>query len=202
MTATAKRRSAHVQKSPRSDKKSINPLNARSPQRRVAGARPKKRPRTIADLMQTDVVSASAHDTLSDVIALMSEHHVSGLPVVNSKNHCVGVISMSDVMAYVESQQEESEGTHDSYGRIYNRDTEEWESARLSAASMDEYGSTPVTEIMTADIVWVPPTATVEAVAKLMVKENVHRVLVLDAEKHLQGLVSAFDLVRVLAGEA
>lgn len=203
MPASTKKRSpatTKTKKTPSATRKSGKPSQAaRKPAKRASSARGAKGTLTVSQFMQKDVVTASDRDTLADVMALMSEHHVSGLPVTDAKNCCLGVVAMSDVLDFVESQQEELAGAHDASGRIYNRDSEEWDSARLSAASMDEYGSTPVTEIMTGDVVSVPPTATLSEVAKLMVKRNVHRVLVLDTTKHLLGLASAFDLVRVLA---
>jgi CBS domain-containing protein len=53
---------------------------------------------------------------------------------------------------------------------------------------------------MTKEIVRVSPEATLREVSRTMLKQRVHRVLVV-AQGNLVGVISTFDLVRVLAGE-
>ena len=55
-----------------------------------------------------------------------------------------------------------------------------------------------VEDIMTPDVLCVPPDASVESVAQKMVDAGVHRALVVD-DATLCGIVTSFDLLRVLA---
>ena len=50
---------------------------------------------TAADIMQRELVTVSLGDTLQDAMFQMTENHVTGLPVMDSKSRCVGLISFS-----------------------------------------------------------------------------------------------------------
>ena len=53
-----------------------------------------------SDFMQRDVVTVAPDDTLRDALALMTENHVTGLPVMDGKSRCVGLITSSDILNY------------------------------------------------------------------------------------------------------
>lgn len=65
---------------------------------------------SASDLMSRGIVSLEAKDSIQDAMQIMTEHHVSGFPVVDEQNRCVGVISTSDVVSFIEADQEASEG--------------------------------------------------------------------------------------------
>lgn len=154
------------------------------------------------DLMNRDVVSIGPRETIQDAILRMSEHHVSGLPVVGDGDRCVGVISASDILSFVENEQEDSEGTVQTSGRYFNTESGHWESIALSPALMEEYGSTPVEDVMTSTVITVPPHMSAAQVALEMEENSVHRVLVVDQEQKLKGVISAFDFVVLAAAAA
>ena len=53
-----------------------------------------------ADLMQRDIVTVSPDDTLREALALMTDSHVTGLPVMDGNSQCVGLITASDILNY------------------------------------------------------------------------------------------------------
>lgn len=53
----------------------------------------------VRDVMTKDVVTVSPEHTLREAMALLSEHHVSGAPVV-AGHKVVGVVSGTDLMEY------------------------------------------------------------------------------------------------------
>ncbi|MGC4084275.1 MAG: CBS domain-containing protein [Vicinamibacterales bacterium] len=50
------------------------------------------------DAMTTAVVSCAADDTLQSVLESMATHHVRRLPVLDSRRHLVGVLSIDDLL--------------------------------------------------------------------------------------------------------
>ncbi len=70
---------------------------------------------TASDVMRTNVVTFESTDSLEVALRLMTEHHVSGLPVVDAENRCLGLISASDILNYEQDHitklGEEPEGT-------------------------------------------------------------------------------------------
>ena len=154
------------------------------------------------DLMNRDVISIGPRDSIQEAITLMSEHHVSGIPVVDRNNCCVGVLSASDVLSFVESEQEEGASTADSTGQWFNAESMRWESVALSPDVMEEYGSTLVEDVMTTSVISVLPETPAAEVATEMDENSVHRVLVVDQQRKLHGVISAFDFVRLAAASA
>ncbi len=151
------------------------------------------------ELMQTDVVTIGPSDSLRDAMELMVDSHVSGLPVVDKKDRCIGVLSVTDVLGAEYDQAESALGADvEEIGSYYDPDSQQWESMRF-VGSIDELPDMTVSDVMTYDIVSVSPQATLREVAALMLKEQVHRVLVMDKKQFLHGIISSLDLVRLVA---
>ena len=53
---------------------------------------------TLESVMIKDVISVHADTPLSDVIGLLMEHNITGVPVVDDDNHLVGIISEKDTL--------------------------------------------------------------------------------------------------------
>lgn len=154
---------------------------------------------TAADIMQTDVVLVGPDDTLQDAMTLITENHVTGLPVTDSLDRCIGVVSASDILAYEHEQAEYAEDESMHFGKFFNPDAHRWEYFELQGSERKDLSETPVSEVMTRDLVYVSPETDVREIASLMEEKEVHRVLVLDAKHYLHGVVSAFDFVRLAA---
>ena len=151
------------------------------------------------DIMQRDVVVCAPHDSLSQAMELMTENHVTGLPVMDSKGRCVGLISATDILNYEQDHAEFTAEANDDMARHFDADTQRWESVRVSSFALEEFGDVHVEEVMTRELVSVDRDTPVKKVAKLMVDSAVHRVLVLSEQQGLQGLISSIDFVRVVA---
>ena len=54
------------------------------------------------DVMVRDVVTVRPDTDVADAIKLLSEHDVSALPVVDSENMLVGILSETDLIERVE----------------------------------------------------------------------------------------------------
>ena len=151
----------------------------------------------VTDVMQTDLVTARPADSLKEAMTLLMDSHVSGLPVLDPRGGCVGVLSVTDILG-LEYAQAESATEVEEVGVYFNPDEQRWENMRF-AGGADELPDLTVGEVMTTEIVSVSPDASVREVAELMVERRVHRILVLDDRQRLRGLVAALDLVQVVA---
>ncbi len=156
---------------------------------------------TAADIMQTDVVTVGPKETLQDAMELMTENHVTGLPVVDHKGRCVGVISATDILNYEQEHAEFTTEANAELARHFDPETNRWESVRVSSYALEEFGEVPVQDVMTRDLVAVGPEAPLNEVARTMIDGEVHRVLVVNQRRELVGLISAFDFVRLFAEE-
>ena len=52
----------------------------------------------VADLMQTDVRSIGPDAPISELVHLLADAHVSGLPVMDDGKRVIGVVSATDVL--------------------------------------------------------------------------------------------------------
>ena len=130
---------------------------------------------------------------------LMTENHITGLPVMDDHAKCIGLISATDILNYEHDHVEEAEAANSDVARLYNPDTQQWESIRLTAFALEEFGDIRVEEVMARDLVLVQRATPLKDVARKMVDANIHRVLVTDDANHLYGIVSAVDFVKYVA---
>ena len=154
-----------------------------------------KRP-VAADYMQRDVVTISPDDTLQEALDLMTENHVTGLPVMDQQSRCIGLITSSDILNY---EHEHADDTGGITAEIFDPESQHWESVSVSAFGLGQFGDVTVREVMTHELIWVDRADPLAAAAKRMLDERVHRVLVMDNASRLYGILSAFDFVRVAA---
>lgn len=138
----------------------------------------------IHELMTTDVVTVGVGTPLKDAAALMAEHNVSGLPVVDSANHVLGVLSEGDIL-YRETGRRANTTMLGRMG-IGISDTE---AARRSIA-------TTVGEAMSAPAVTLGPQRPASDAANLMIDRQINRLPVVDGDGVLIGIVTRADLVR------
>jgi CBS domain-containing protein len=150
-----------------------------------------------ADVMQRDMVTVSPGDTLRDALALMTENHVTGLPVMDTKSRCIGLITASDILGFEEEHAED--GADEGMMQHFNNEIGRWESVPLSAFGLEEFGDVRVDEVMARELIYVERDTPLKDVAQKMLSEDVHRVLVMDERFNLYGIVTSFDFVRVLA---
>jgi CBS domain-containing protein len=149
------------------------------------------------DRMQRDVVTVSPDSTLREALSLMTENHVTGLPVMDNLCRCIGLITSNDILNY--EQEHAGESSEDGMVDLFDPECQQWESIPLSAFGLEEFGHVRVSEVMTRDLIWVDRDTPLTDVARKMIDEQVHRVLVMDVSSRLYGILSAYDFVRVAA---
>lgn len=168
---------------------------------KTTARKPKARTATMsaADVMSRDLVTVSPTDKLAEALRLMVENHVTGLPVVDVQGCCLGVISATDILVYEQEHADEAEEANAERTRFFDQERGRWESLRASSFALEHFGHVAVTEVMNANVISVPSDAALDDVARLMIDQEIHRVIVVDARQHLLGAVSAFDIVQLVA---
>jgi CBS domain-containing protein len=141
----------------------------------------------VADVMTDNVFTASPDTPLKEVAERMLQYGISGMPVVNSEERVVGVISETDIL-FKERVAPERDGLVDwlvHYG-------EDPPAAKLAARTVGEAMTTPA--------VTVKPRRSVAEAAALMLDLDVTRLPVVEADR-LVGIVTRTDLVRAFTRE-
>ena len=154
---------------------------------------------TAADIMQRDIVTIKRHNTLTDAMDLLTENHVTGLPVMDEHSRCIGLISSTDILTFEQEHSEEVAEGNAEVAQYYDPETLQWENIRLSAFALEEFGDVRVEEVMARELIAVQRETPLKEVAQTMCKAGVHRVLVLDDNQMLYGIISGSDFVKIFA---
>ena len=155
--------------------------------------------KTAADIMQRDVIVVYARDTLQDAMSLMTENHVTGLPVVNSAGKCIGVITATDILNFEQEHAEYASEVNDDMALHYDADSGKWEHVRVSSFALEQFGEVTVEEVMARELFSVREDTSVKEVAEEMLREKIHRVIVTSNECRLLGIITSSDFVSLYA---
>lgn len=140
------------------------------------------------DAMVTDVATVHPETDVAEAVKLLAEHDASALPVVDSENMLVGILSEADLIERVE---------------IGTEKHRPWWLEAVTAASTlardfaKSHGK-KVGEIMTSDVVSVAEDTPLSEIAALLERNRIKRVPVTRDGK-LVGIVSQSNLVQALA---
>jgi CBS domain-containing protein len=136
---------------------------------------------TVESVMTKKVVTARLDTPFKELVALMAEHRVSGLPVVDRNGKLVGVVSEADTLA----KQEYQGGTS----------ARPWFAGRLRRARWHKSAGLTAAALMTSPAVTIGATETVSAAARLLAQKKVRRLCVVDENGRLAGIVSRRDVI-------
>ncbi len=136
---------------------------------------------TVRDVMTTDVVALPESADYKQIITVLRQRRVSAVPVVDTANRVVGVVSEAD-MLYKEAAHAPPKGTI----RLAWLLREPSKAAATTAAGL-----------MTKPAVTIAAGATVADAARLMQASHVKRLPVVDEDGRLAGIVSRADVLSV-----
>lgn len=141
----------------------------------------------IKDVMTQEVVRTGRETSFKQVARLLSEHRISGLPVVDDAQNVVGVISETDLLQH-QAQPEERHGRR--HVRLPRLTHAARTAARKSRAGTAEH-------LMSRPALTATPEQYVTEAARVMREHRVERLPVVDDKDHLVGIVTRGDLLRV-----
>jgi CBS-domain-containing membrane protein len=147
----------------------------------------------VKDVMSRDVVTINADDTIHEALTLMGENRVSALPVVDSRDHCVGIISTSDLV----------DMTRDVDDDLYHLDMVDPASRRfLLDKHAHSMGGETVQSFMSEAVTTVSDETTIARATREMLRNRVHHLPVVDEHDQLIGIVSTIDILSEFADGA
>ncbi|MGW0885481.1 CBS domain-containing protein [Streptomyces sp. NPDC002671] len=138
-------------------------------------------PHIVSDVMTLPVVAVGRDARFKEIVRVMEQQQVSAVPVVEGKGRVVGVVSEADLLP----KEEFRDGGGTRRDRIRRRSA----LAKAEALTAGELMSTPA--------VAVRPDVTLAQAARIMAKEHVKRLPVVDDEDRLSGIVSRGDPLKV-----
>ncbi len=148
------------------------------------------------DIMNPDVLTVNANMRVRDLAGFLSEHEISGAPVTDDAGRPVGVVSIMDIVSVDVAGSRDSSGGTGYYGRAFEHrfDVEGVGAARPELENLD------VEDIMTPVVISVGRDAPVSQIARMMLTDHIHRVIVRDGES-IAGIVTSFDMLRLFVDD-
>ncbi len=148
------------------------------------------------DIMTKELITVSPEATLQEAAELMTRHNISGLPVVEGDRVLVGIISESDIIddrtmfsgldhwisieSFLKRKQEKSLDNKQENDGDLNRDL-----------------SSPVRDYMSTRLITAEPNSTVDEVGRLLVRNKVNRIPIVDGE-YLVGIITRGDILKAI----
>ena len=130
----------------------------------------------VRDVMTTSVVTVDRITPYKEIARLLTEHRISGMPVLTMGRHVAGVVSEGDLIAA---------RARNAGGRW------RWLTGRK------EHQGLVASQLMTSPAITIHPDASLGTAAGLMSAHHLRRLPVVDPEGKLLGIVSRRDLLSV-----
>jgi CBS domain-containing protein len=142
-----------------------------------------------SDIMTTGVTSTKPECPLSEVLQVMLDRRISGLPVINTNGKLVGMITEGDCLRRVETG---TEIKRPLWRELFTGPE------RLAQEYIQAHGR-KVSEVMTADPITITEDTDVSEIIHLMEKSRIKRLPVMRGDSVI-GIVSRANVIRALAG--
>jgi CBS domain-containing membrane protein len=136
------------------------------------------------DVMTREVVFVSYQTPLKEAADKMTQHRISGVPVLDDHGRVVGMISEKDFLAQMGSEDRQS------FMGVVAQCLKSKGCVALSLRGQK------AKDIMTSPVITVQESTPMVEIATIFHQKNINRVPVVDANNHLLGIVSRGDLVR------
>jgi CBS domain-containing protein len=146
--------------------------------------------------MSPDIMTVGDEMTTDELARYLTEHEISGAPVVDGQGHLVGVVSLTDIGRQLA---EPSELRSQERLEFY-RDTGDDVTLEEMVQRFDEERAVAVRDVMTPVVHQVPASAPVAEAAQMMIEHHIHRLVVTQGRQPV-GIVTSMDLLRVVAGQ-
>lgn len=148
----------------------------------------------VADVMQCNLVTVHASDSIAEVERVLADARVGGVPVLDDNDEVIGILSMSDLV----SRYAEDDGLPEEADYRDLDDDADDDSTEVVAFQRPSADELCAGDVMTADVSFVSPTVSLREAAGIMVQRHIHRLLVVDRGRAI-GILSTLDILRAIA---
>ena len=148
--------------------------------------------RRVSEVMSSPVRQVSAGTPLQEAVQLMSDHHISGLAVVDGQGALVGELTEQDLMVR-ESGFDAGPYVMLLDAVIYLRNPLQWDK------QVHQVLGNTVGDVMSKTLHTCSSDTLLPAAARLLHESSTQRLFVLDGAKSPVGVLTRGDVVRALA---
>ncbi len=152
--------------------------------------------RTAKDIMTAKVITISKDATIGELSRMLLKNKISGVPVVDSEGKLIGMVTDADIIT------EDMEPMFPIYFDpliISYAFIENFEKYQKDAK---EYLETKVEEIMARRVKSVKKETPVNEIARIMVKDRINRIPVVDENNKVIGIIARADILKSMVVDA
>ena len=151
----------------------------------------------VRDLMTTDVVTLQPTDTIKTAAIKFAVDNISGAPVVDSRNHLLGIVSQNDILRTLLKYQDLLDKDNPEGLSILKHSLDSGEGGDRIVKAVDEISDIEISTIMTYSTLTTTADAPILDVLRAMITMDVNRVPVIE-KGVLIGIISRGDITFAL----
>jgi CBS domain-containing protein len=140
----------------------------------------------VSDVMTRRVVTVHQGQPFKDLVQLMHDHGVSGVPVVDDDGRLVGIVSEADLLLSDVKGREPKPRSLFLEWLLHPKRLQEMEERAQDARARD---------VMVKDVISVRPDTPLQEAIRTLLRHGVKRLPVVDSEQRVVGIVSRRDLL-------
>jgi len=142
---------------------------------------------SVSEIMTTDVQTVTPDMTLKDAARILLDRRISGLPVIDSDNKLAGIVTEADFLSALGIP-------------CHHPAHSVWQTleSMFSTTPRNNLSPKAVLDIMSTQTVTVGLDQTLHEVIDTMKRHHVKRVIVVDTDTKVAGIITRSNLVRVL----
>jgi CBS domain-containing protein len=149
---------------------------------------------TVRDIMDASPATVQTDTPVEQVVAVLREHELPGVPVVDAEGRCAGIVSEADLV--LPDDQGDLHIPH--YINLFGGTVFLEPLGRFEKRLRKAFAST-AEDMMTADPDTVTPDTDVKEAARLIHESGHNRLPVVDEDGRLVGVVTRLDVLGALA---
>jgi CBS domain-containing protein len=148
----------------------------------------------VRDIMDSSPATVGPDTPVEQIVAVLRDHGIPGVPVVDGDGHCVGIVTEADLV--LPDDQGDLHLPH--YINLFGGTVFLEPLGRYEQRLRKAFAST-AEDMMTREPDTVAPNATVKEAARLIHESGHNRLPVVDEDGRLVGVVTRLDVLGALA---
>lgn len=146
----------------------------------------------VRDMMTSSVITLNEKDGLYKASIILAVNGISGAPIVDSKEHLLGMLSSMDILRFVKDIKERDQLDVPILSLLAMPPVEEVDDSVLEACKT--ISEKRVGDLMVREVIAVHPDDVLMNVLDMMLENNVRRVPVVEKDR-LVGIISRKDIM-------
>jgi len=143
----------------------------------------------VQNVMERYPITVSETDTIQVAVDKMIENHISAVPVVDENKKLKGILTVTDVLRMIQSDER----------LLETEDFSDDSDITVASVLCELMLSSEVDTVMTDAACTLRPEDSLEEAGRLMLQRQVHHLPVVNKEDELVGIVSTVHFVRRVA---